>query len=82
MSLVSKILELPQHLNIVGSLVRSAAHLLIPRELTDPFSASRPFFASQGMTELGVARTYFVHSKYCRAFEHIYRVTRTLKAEG
>jgi hypothetical protein len=39
-------------------------------------------FVSQGMTELGVAHTHFVHSKYCRAFEHIYVSPRTLKAEG
>ena len=76
MSLKCKTLELPQHFNSVGSLVRSSG----PPDRS--IFCLRTFFVSQGMTKLSVARTHFCPFKILQNFEHIYRVTHTLKAEG
>jgi hypothetical protein len=82
MSLKSKTLELPQHFNSVGSLVRSSGPPADSARIDRSIFCLRTFFVSQGMTKLSVARTHFCPFKILQNFEHIYRVTHTLKAEG
>lgn len=81
MSLVSKILKLSQHFNSVRSLVRSSGSPADSTRIDQSISASRPFL-SHGMPKLGVARTHFRPFEILQNFEHIYRVTRTLKVES